>query len=409
MSVVAEHDKISEEHKLRWTASSGCVNLVDWIKNRMPAYCKTFDKIQPWMVDVIYTRYIPPELVTPYSIPAGSDALNGLELSREKTRMQEHDSRVKDWKNLRGYLIGKIKETMSVSSINRTQDVYPTEYEDAIRTDDVLKLLELIENSHMIQNRVASLGDTNVYLTEFHTFKRRNEDNLTEHKARYRALIERGKALQVAIVLDPIQVIYMYLSSLSDYPVSEVRARVLGHLANSHKKGVFPSDLEELHNDIISLDQQCSRAGVPTVNPKIFNIKVGGQEYQLVDDGKGNYVNALSLSERLKAGDHNKKGTSDNTKKKDPKYNTNQFIKRHMEKRKCSREDIIKELKCPQCNAIGDHIARDCTQKKAKVNSTISDDKDKSTAKKTEESSDGNDPNSITPQQWINLINFGQP
>ena len=113
-----------------------------------------------------------------------------------------------------------------------------------------------------------------VYLTEFHTFKRRTEDSLTEHKARYRALIERGKALQVSAVQDTTQVIYMYLTSLSDYPVPEVRTKVIGHLANSHKKTEFPSDLEELHNDIVSLDQQCTKSGVATVNPRILNIKI---------------------------------------------------------------------------------------------------------------------------------------
>ena len=61
------------------------------------------------MVDVIYNRHVPQELTTPYTIPAGSDRLNGLELVREKSKMMEHDDRVRDWKNLRGYLIGKIK------------------------------------------------------------------------------------------------------------------------------------------------------------------------------------------------------------------------------------------------------------------------------------------------------------
>ena len=105
----------------------------------------------PTLVDVIYNRSIPPELTTPYEIP-NIDLSNVLLLQREKKKMSDHDDRMKTWRESRGYLISKIKESMTTSSLQRTQDVYPIEYEAAIKSDDVLKLLQLIETVNYSQS-----------------------------------------------------------------------------------------------------------------------------------------------------------------------------------------------------------------------------------------------------------------
>ena len=405
MDNIKQDTGLNEELKLKWSPTGGCMNLVEWINNSMPAYCKQFTNIPAWMVEVIYQRSIPVELITPYVIRPDIDLSNALILQREKQAMKDHDDKMKTWRESRGYLISKIKESMSQASLQRVHDVHPIEYERAIKTDDVLEVLRLIEAAHMIRNKVASLGDKSLFLTEYHTFKRRHEDDLTAHKARFRNLLERGKALLVDAVADKTQVIYLYLSSLADYPVLNVRMRVIGHIANSHKPAEFPGDLEDLHNDLVALEQ----ASKPSAGEgaKTLNILIGGEEYQLVRDG--NYVNAVSLSDRLKNGDHNKKKDAAVSKQKDGKFNTNKFITRQMEKRKCTREEVVKELKCPICDALQDHIARDCPNKKARVNSTTTEPAAAGAAAAvTDDNKDGIDASGFTPQQWINLINFGK-
>ena len=102
IAMTTNNDSKMQEHlKLRYNALTGCPNLITWMKEDMPAYCKMYKDIKPWMVQVIYDREIPAELTANYVSPLNVSTLNAIELKIEESKAKKYLDKQDEWNEKR--------------------------------------------------------------------------------------------------------------------------------------------------------------------------------------------------------------------------------------------------------------------------------------------------------------------
>ena len=211
--------------------------------------------------------------------------------------------------------------------------------------------------------------------------------------------------------------IFTYLSTLTDYPNESVRSRVTTHIANQDAK-TFPNKLADVHQELINLEAATGKS-TTFGNSSIHSLKLGdGTTIDVIDNGSGSLtlgnINSVTLNQRLKNNDQirNKNNSNkgrrdkvDKSQENDPKFFTKKYIKRAIEKKRCSEEDALKDLICFTCGTKGDHVQRDCEKYKKffddnKMNSIKAG---KKRAESDDESDD--DENAEVNRQYVSLLN----
>ena len=262
--------------------------------NLMPEHKKLYWKdghtnLIPWQEDIqTYGRLIFPESIvkavfvdkeipiawesdwTPPAIPP----VDKFAISLTLKERDEHNDAKSEWERYKGKVTSFVTLTQTDSSKIRVDKYHEQAIKDHIFACKAVEILKLIEQTHTFSGAVSSFDDREKTEVEWMTFHRLdNNEKLESYSNRYFKMLEKCDKMGIKTTMKKKRV-YRYLNGLREYNKSAlVQLNVLTYLSLVDKKD-FPKILEEVIDELISLDQSENPVGNSQSNTNKFAVNL---------------------------------------------------------------------------------------------------------------------------------------
>ena len=245
-------DDLPDKCKLYYNAKNGTSNLIDWNKDVTLHMERLFgSKVS----SIFRNKTLPPYMVGPYvpdrDLPQGNEA---LAVEARKLDYSDWYTARKQFKQDAPKVISLLQTgTMTDSSRQRIKDTREVEMEDAIRNQDLIEVLALIQSSHQYRGRSYKVSDQRKVHREFSNFDYANDVSLVALNRRYTELGEKMR--DFGVIESDFNKMYQFLMATAKYPNSRVSEQAMKYLGMADDPNRFPKSVHSVYEELISLEE----------------------------------------------------------------------------------------------------------------------------------------------------------
>ena len=136
--------------------------------------------------------------------------------------------------------------TMTESSLQRILDTRETEMDTAIKTQDILEVLDIVWTSHQYRGRAYRVSDQRRVQKEFAVFDYQDGESFVGLKRRFNELMEKMK--NFSVIETDFNKMYQFLLAAAKYPNLRISEQAMKYLGLVDKNSKFPKSVNTVYN-----------------------------------------------------------------------------------------------------------------------------------------------------------------